>query len=49
MLENIHLGILKSVLGDSIIHYSYFKTETEDHSFGKIFSKKKIWGYGVIF
>ena len=44
MLENIHLGILKNVLGDSIIHYSYFKTETEDHSLGKIFSEKKCGG-----
>ena len=27
---------------------TYFKTETEDHSIGKISSEKKIRGYGVV-
>ena len=29
--------------------FTYFKTETEDHSIGRKFSEKKMWGYGVSF
>ena len=28
--------------------YTYFKTETEDHSIGKILSEKKNWGTGLV-
>ena len=27
---------------------TYFKTETEDHSIGKILSEKKNWGTGLV-